>query len=177
MHLFFSKGQVPFLDAFLVSGQQCSELLAGIQTPGNTSCEPNTDPGPSPPLLLIPGPCHENRHTDTYFWVLVPAVEWWQCPWIEQMLNLNSMCQSPQESQWHNWWALGLAKSRSRIGVYRDSGVRSPQLLHVLSFAYQSCLGGEWGRMRENVEVCITTGLVLVSGLGFLSGNINSVVR
>lgn len=31
--------------------------------------------------------------------------------------------------------------------------------------------------MRENVEVCITTGLVLVSGLGFLSGNINSVVR
>lgn len=77
------------------------------------------------------------------------------------------MCQSPQESQWNHFWALGLAKSGSRIGVYGDSVVRSPQLLHLLSFAYQSCLAGEWGRSRENVEVCITTGLVLVSGLDF----------
>lgn len=72
---------------FWFQGSTAVSCWAGIQTLGNTSCEPNTDPAPSPPLLLIPGSHHKNRHTSTYFWVLVPAVEWQQQPWIEQMLN------------------------------------------------------------------------------------------
>lgn len=36
----------------------------------------------------------------------------------------------------------------------------NPQLLHLLSFACQSCFDGEWGRARESPEVCIMTSLV-----------------
>lgn len=154
---------------FWFQGSTAASCWAGIQTLGNMSCGPNTDPVPFPPLLLIPG------HT-TKTGTQTPTSEFLYLLWNDDnipelnrclTLNLNLMCQSAQGTQWNHLGALGLAKSRSRIGVCRDSVVRSPQLLHLLSFAYQSCLGGERGRARENAQVCNTTGLGLVSGLGF----------
>jgi len=39
--------------------------------------------------------------------------------------------------------SFGFGQVWSGIGVCRDAVARSPQPLHLLSFAYQSCLGGE----------------------------------
>lgn len=153
---------------FWFQGSTAASCWARIQTLGNTSCGPNADPVPSPPLLLITG------HT-TKTGTQTPTSEFLYLLWNDDnipelnrclTLNLNLLCQSAQEIQWNHLWALGLAKSRSWIGVCRDSVVRSPQLLHLLSFAYQTCLGGEWRRTRQNAQVCNTTGLGLVSGLG-----------
>lgn len=67
MHLFFSKGQVPFLDAFLVSGQHCSELLGKGSDPGEHILWAQRRSSPLSPSALDSRSHHKNRDTDTYF--------------------------------------------------------------------------------------------------------------
>lgn len=142
MHLFFSKG-LRCISGFRAALQRAAGQ--GFRPWGTRPVGPTQIQSPFPLCYLIPG--HTTKTgtqtlTSEFLYLL------WNDDNVPELnrcltLNLNLMCQSAQGTQWNHLGALGLAKSRSRIGVCRDSVVRSPQLLHLLSFAYQSCLGGE----------------------------------